>query len=81
MQKKRLTKKFLFSLPKGKFVVSNLLNPYPEGFRYYEYVPGTYLNREKQWMRIVELSCNGRLCSVFNSKSQAIKYWGVDYVQ
>jgi hypothetical protein len=68
-----LTKKYLTSLPRGVFLMSNLVGK--DGFSVFgEYVISPLSEREKQWQRIVSIGCNNRLCRIFKNEEKALEF-------
>ena len=69
----KLTKKFLMSLPKGIYLMSNLVGQDRDSvFR--EYVLSPLSEREKQWQKIKLAGADSRLCRLFKTENQAINW-------
>ena len=68
----KLTKKFFMQLDGGNYIVSNAyVNSSKSSF---EEVISPLSEREKQWRRIVSASADQRLCRVFKSKENHLKW-------
>lgn len=69
----RLTKKFLMSLPKGIYLMSNIVGQDRDPvFR--EYILSPLSEREKQWQRIKLAEADNHLCRLFKTEKQAIDW-------
>ena len=68
----KLTRKFLLSLPKGVYLVSNVYVSLNRS-AFAEYVE-PLSTRNEQWKRIVESSADQRLCYVFKSQHDYESY-------
>jgi hypothetical protein len=68
----KLTKKFLLSLPKGVYLVSNAYVSLNKSV-FAEYVE-PLSTRDEQWKRIVASSASQRLCYVFKSQGDYESY-------
>ena len=69
----KLTKKFLMSLPKGIYLMSNLVGQDRDSvFR--EYVLSPLSEREKQWQKIKLAGADSRLCRLFKTENQALDW-------
>jgi|BarGraNGADG00211_3_1021988.scaffolds.fasta_scaffold62740_1 hypothetical protein len=69
----KLTKKFLMSLPKGIYLMSNLVGQDRDSvFR--EYVLSPLSEREKQWQKIKLAGADNCLCRLFKTEDQAINW-------
>lgn len=69
----KLTKKFLMSLPKGIYLMSNVAGQDRDSvFR--EYILSPLSEREKQWQRIKLAGADSRLCRLFKTETQAIDW-------
>ena len=67
----KLTKKFLMSLPEGRYLVSNCTDEL--GCPIYEGVVARSDVRDMQWEKLKQVRANQRHCHVFDSK--------IDYVE
>lgn len=71
-ERHKLTRKYLISLSEGLYLVSNLFqNPMQSSFA--EEVSPLNL-RKDQWNRIIEANVHQRLCHVFESEKEFIKW-------
>ena len=69
----KLTKKFLMSLPKGIYLMSNLVGQDGDSvFR--EYILSPLSEREKQWQKIKLAGADSRLCRLFKTENQALNW-------
>ncbi|OSM04334.1 hypothetical protein MAIT1_04224 [Magnetofaba australis IT-1] len=66
----KLTKKFLFSLPEGKYLVSNTYE-YPGRPCYSAYV-SLKEERLEQWREIREKNAHYRFCHVYETKEDCV---------
>lgn len=68
----RLTKKFFMSLPEGLYLVSGVGDA--PGQPAFGETVSAIMEREAQWQRILNARINNRLCDVFQSSANYMKY-------
>ena len=68
----RLTKRFLFSLPDGLYLVSNVMEA--PGQPMFAETVAPISGRTAQWQRILKAAANSRTCHVFADPAEFIKF-------